>query len=423
LPGAAGVTAIATFRVCLITEIFHPEDQGGQGQHAFELAARLRARGVDVTVLTRRVFEATPRGESTGQGIRVVRLEPPGLLKGRGWHAVWPSLRFLSGVFFALVRGRASFDVFLVHGVKGILLPTVLAARLFGKRCVIKIDALEELENGVARESIERMGLAANSFVLRTWTRLRDALLRRADAVIAISSELADALRARGLTPTQVRRIPNGIDLRRWLDDRPGKAALRQRLSLPDQTLVTYAGRLSRAKGLVMLVKVWQRVAASYPHVHLLLIGSGDRSFDGCESELRALVQQAGLERRVTFVGHVDTVPDYLRASDLFVVCSESEGFGLSLIEAMAVGLPCISTAVGAAPEVIRHRESGWLIPVNDAHALHRALEDALHSHAQWPVLGAEGRRAVVERFDLDEVVERYLALFQTLVRTRAGRA
>jgi glycosyltransferase involved in cell wall biosynthesis len=423
LPGAAGASAVSAHRVCLVTEIFHPEDQGGQGRQAFELAQRLSARGVDVTVLTRRVFPATPPGDSQEAGIPIIRLEPPGLLKGRGWSALWPTLRFLSAVLLTLIRLHRRFDVFLVHGVKGILLPTLLAARLLRKRCVVKVDAIEELENGIARESVARMGIEPDSFLVRTWTGLRDELLRRADAVIAISDELATALAARGLRSDRVMRIPNGIDLRRWLSDVHVKSELRARLSLPDQVLVTYCGRLSRAKGLLMLVEIWQRIAARHPEAHLLLVGSGERSFDGCEPELRAAVRKAGLEDRVTFVGQVEIVPDYLRASDLFVLCSESEGFGLSLIEAMAVGLPCISTAVGAAPEVIKHRQSGWLVPVNDAQALSQSLEDALTSREQWPQFGAEGRRAVVERFDLDAVVARYLRLFQRLARAGVGRA
>jgi glycosyltransferase involved in cell wall biosynthesis len=423
LPGAAGASSGLAHRVCLVTDIFHPEDQGGQGRQAFELARRLRSRGVDVTVLTRRVFPSTPRGDAEEAGIPIIRLEPPGLVKGRGWSAVWPTARFLSAVLFTLIRFRSRFDVFLVHGVKGILLPTNLATRLLHKRCVVKVDAIEELENGIASESVARMGIEPDSLVVRTWTRWRDALLRRADAVIAISDELAAALAARGVRSDRILRIPNGIDLGLWLGDVHAKSELRARLSLPDRVLVTYCGRLSRAKGLLMLVEVWQRIAANHPEAHLLLIGSGDRSFDGCEPELRAAVSKAGLEDRVTFVGHVEIVPDYLRASDLFVLCSESEGFGLSLIEAMAVGLPCISTAVGAAPEVIRHRQSGWLVPVNDAQALAQALDDALANREQWSQLGAAGRRAVVERFDLDAIAARYLRLFQRLARAGVSRA
>ena len=117
------------------------------------------ARGVDVIVLTRRVFASTPRGESIEQGVRVIRIEPCGLLKRGGWHAVWPSLRYLTGIFLTLIGLRGRVDLLLVHGAKGILLPTLLAARLLRKRSVIKIDALEELENGVASESVARMGL------------------------------------------------------------------------------------------------------------------------------------------------------------------------------------------------------------------------------------------------------------------------
>ena len=91
MPGAAGGSKVAGYGVCLVTEIFHPEDQGGQGQQAFALAKRLRASDVDITVITRRNFDITPHGEATEEGVRIVRLEPPGLFKGRGWRAVWPT--------------------------------------------------------------------------------------------------------------------------------------------------------------------------------------------------------------------------------------------------------------------------------------------------------------------------------------------
>jgi glycosyltransferase involved in cell wall biosynthesis len=125
----------------------------------------------------------------------------------------------------------------------------------------------------------------------------------------------------------------------------------RRRLLLPDGLLAIYTGRLSRAKGLLMLLEVWTPIARAHPDVHLILVGSGERSFDGCEQELREHVRRNDLQSRVTFTGHVENVAEYLHASDLFVSCSDSEGFGLSLVEAMAAERPCVSTSVGVAPE------------------------------------------------------------------------
>jgi glycosyltransferase involved in cell wall biosynthesis len=407
-------------RICLLTEIFHPEDQGGQGQQAFDLARRIRGRGIEVMVATRRNFDSSA-SRDTIEGIEVTRLDPTGLLKGAGWAAVVPTFAFLGRLLIYLVRSRRRYDLVLVQGVKGILIPAVFASRMLGKSCVVKVDAVAELEQELTPESLQRMGLSERSITVRVWSRFRDWLLRRADAVIAISAELGAAIAKHCGPSARVERIPNGIDLRRWPAATTDKSGLRRRLGLPDGVLLTYTGRLSRGKGLLPLLQVWQQVAPRYSRAHLVLVGSGDRSFDGCESELRAYVEQNGLGACVIFTGQVDNVVDYLCASDLFVLSSRAEGFGLSLAEAMAVGLPCISTAVGIAPELMPTRDSGWLVAVDDAQAMRSAIEEALATPASWPAIGAAGRRAVMSQFDLDEVTDRYIALFRSLMpATRA---
>jgi glycosyltransferase involved in cell wall biosynthesis/O-antigen/teichoic acid export membrane protein len=403
---------VETARVCLVTEIFHPEDQGGQGRQAFALARRLRAHGAIVSVATRRNFAASGSSEEIA-GIGITRLPPPGLFKGKGWHAVPPTLWFLAMLFLHLVRRREDYEVILVQGVKAVLIPTLLAARLLGKRCIVKVDAVAELEQELTPESLALMKLREGATIVRLWARLRDALLRRAHATVAISSEIEAALTRRLGNHGRVVRIPNGLELDEV--SRCDRQELRRRLMLPDGLLAIYTGRLSRAKGLLMLLEVWTRIAREHPDVHLVLVGSGERSFDGCEQELREYVRRNDLELRVTFTGHVENVAEYLHASDLFVSCSDSEGFGLSLVEAMAAELPCVSTTVGVAPEVIRHGHNGWLVPVRDPAALSASLQQAIEQRATLPSIGAAARRAVASRFHIDEVARRYLDLFREI--------
>lgn len=405
-----------TSRICLVTEIFHPEDQGGQGRQAFALARRVSALGAAVTVVTRRNFVASVASEVI-DGIEIKRLAPTGLLKGKGWRAIPPTLWFLALLLLHLVRRRQSYDVILVQGVKAVLIPTLLAASLLDKRCIVKVDAVAELEQELTPESLARMKLREGASIVRVWARLRDALLRKADATVAISAEIESALRRRVGSAARVVRIPNGIEFREG-SAAGDRAQLRRRLGLPEGLLVIYTGRLSRAKGLPMLLEVWTQIAGEYPDAHLVLVGSGDRSFDGCEQELREQVRAAQLDSRVTFTGQVENVDDYLHASDLFVLCSESEGFGLSLVEAMVAGLPCISTRVGVVPEVIRHGQEGWLLPVRDPSALGAALRDALSRRATLPAIGAAARRAVARQFDIDEVARRYVDVCDEIRQT-----
>ena len=406
-------------RICLVTEIFHPEDQGGQGRQAFALARSMSAQGAVVSVATRHNF-ATSTAREVIDGIRISRLAPTGLLKGKGWRAIPPTLLFLTLLLLHLVRQRRSYDVMLVQGVKAVLIPTALVAWLLRKRCIVKVDAVAELEQELTPESLAQMKLREGAALVRYWARLRDALRRRAPATVAISAEIEAALTRRVGSAARVVRIPNGLALRDSSVPRSERAPLRRRLRLPDGLLVIFTGRLSRAKGLPMLIEVWSQIAREHADAHLVLVGSGDRSFDGCEQELRDYIRTAQIDSRVTLTGHVENVHDYLQASDLFVSSSESEGFGLSLVEAMAAGLPCVSTAVGVAPEVIRDRREGWLIPVRDPAALSAALHDALDQRSALPAIGAAARRAVASRFDIDEVARRYLEVCREVVRTSA---
>jgi glycosyltransferase involved in cell wall biosynthesis len=315
-------------------------------------------------------------------------------------------------LWFELMRSARHYDVLVVGGVKAILLPPLLVAWLLGKRIFVRVDATGEIEHAITPESLGKMGLRADSRLVRTWSQLRRRLLLRAEGIIALSTDVRAALLRQGIPLARIFDIPNGIDMTRCCPvSRSQQAALRTKLGLPAGPLFIYAGRLSRAKGLPLLIDAWQRVAAEHPNAHLLLIGSGRGSFDDCEAELRAVSSCPALVGRLTFTGHVENAHGYLQASDVFVTCSESEGFGLALIEAMACGLPCISTPVGVAPEVIDPGHNGLLVRVGDCDELHAALSSMLAQQASWPVLGAAARTVVAARYALEQVVSQYGAL------------
>jgi len=404
---------MAAPRVCIVSEIFHPEDQGGQGRQAFELARHLIHQGVHVRVVTRRNFDVSTRHEVI-DGVDITLLSPTGLLKGRGWAAIPRTLHFFAGLFVNLVRHRAAYDVLFVQGVKGILIPIFAATALCRKPYVVKIDAMSELEHALTPESLARMGLSGTSRLARIWSRTRDALLGRAAAVVAISGEIEAELRRRLGPSRPVIRVPNGVALSGVASKRT-KAELRRDLAQPAGDLVIYTGRLSRAKGLLTLLQAWTQVARHHPQAHLVLVGGGDRSFDNCEEQLRSHVAAEGLQARVSFLGHVPDVTPYLAASDLFIQCSESEGFGMSLIEAMAAGLPSISTPVGIAPEVIVQDNNGWLAPIGDAPAVAAVIEQAFAQRTRWGEMSKLARAAVQSKFEFDTVAARYLELFKRM--------
>jgi glycosyltransferase involved in cell wall biosynthesis len=261
-----------------------------------------------------------------------------------------------------------------------------------------------------------------NNFVGRRLSRFlqraQTAALSGADRIIAISDDISGVLLRAGCRPSSIVKIPNAIDLKKFsplpLEE---KALLRQRLGFSaDRTLVLYAGRLSRAKGLMMLMQTWPPLTAADPSLLLVLVGSGRDSWDNCESDIAEFVRANELDGHVAQVGHSDRVHEYLQAADLFVSPSDYEGFGLAIVEALACALPVVSTSVGVAPQVMRQGENGFLCPPKDSRALGDALALALAQRARWPEIGRLARNAVMQ-FGMAQVIDQYVALCSDLLR------
>ena len=224
---------------------------------------------------------------------------------------------------------------------------------------------------------------------------------RSADRVICVS-QAAAALRAReGVPPRHIRAIWNGIDLARFLYCGPqpgGPTALVARLT-PEKDV----GTLLRATSLVV-----QRD----PSFRLEIAGDGE-----CGPALRQLTTELKLERHVRFLGTVRDVAPLLGRARLFVLPSLTEGISLSLLEAMAHGLPVIATRVGGNAEVIRPDETGLLVPPRAPAELADAILRVVTDPDLGRRLGLAGRRRVEEHFNVRTMVARYEALYDELGR------
>ena len=421
LPVRTGPQVDGTPRICFLAEAF-PPIPGGQEIHAYELATRLAAAGAPLFVLTRLLDPASPTDERLG-AVRVQRFPPVGNLQGAGWRAVGKNLKVLGRALILLDRLAPSYDLILVSGLRLLSMPALLVAMIRGKRCVIKSESPSEFWQRplVGAERVRWAGLltVVRRILLRSASAVRTPLVRRADAVVAISAEIRDHWLALGVDPAKIRTIPNGVDVVRFHPvSESVKGELRRRLGLPaDRLLLTYTGRLSAAKGVLGLAEVWEEVSRTHPEAHLVLVGSGEHSVDDCECALKDLIGTRRLADRTTLTGRVDNVHEYLQASDLFVFPSEHEGFSLALVEALACGLPALVTRVGAAAEVIDSPRSGVLIPPKDRDALRLGLLTLLEHRSEWVAMGARARETIVERYGFDAVVDQYLRLFRELHR------
>jgi glycosyltransferase involved in cell wall biosynthesis len=391
---------------------------GGGETQARALAEGLAERGWGVSVLTRRSDAALERIEAYGP-VTVRRLPPVGSHHLKKWG-------LLLTATWALFRLRRSYDVVIVSGFRLLGIPAVLARRCFGKPCILKADSLGEMSGDYFAAGLAKLRLRPTSPPFRLFLAIRNRLLRSADRFVAISSVIASELTAGRIGADRIERIPNGVDTGRFRPpDSPNlKQALRSRLELPaEAAIAVYTGRLVSYKGLPLLLRVWREIHRGRPEALLVLVGTGGLDIHSCEKELERFVRENDLTRAVQFTGAVTNVHEYLQAADTFVLPTENEAFGISLIEAMASGLPVISTRVGGIKDVLRHEQNGLLVDAGDEAQLRAALLRLLEDRQLAQRIAAAARRDTESHYANERVVDLYANLIEHLLDIRDGPA
>lgn len=203
-------------------------------------------------------------------------------------------------------------------------------------------------------------------------TRLTSLL---ATKVICVSESVAEEAVCFGAARAKI-AVRNNPRPARSADRGPDRTAARASFGFSDADYVIVAvGHTVPVKGWDVLLKAFGEVARAVPSARLLLAGSHTAPVEvACHQQLLALCAEQQVRDRVTFTGHLPDVRAVLRAADVFVLPSRSEGNSYSLLEALDAGLPCVATTVGAAPQMIKDGVNGHLVPRLDAARLAKAL-------------------------------------------------
>jgi N-acetyl-alpha-D-glucosaminyl L-malate synthase BshA len=232
--------------------------------------------------------------------------------------------------------------------------------------------------------------------------------IQQSDGVTAVSESLkADTYRELGVTH-DIRVIPNFLDCS--VHRRVAVADLRRRFASDDEKLVTHVSNFRPVKRVVAAVEIFAQIRREVS-ARLLMAGDGPEMGEAVQ-RTRAL----GLANDVHFVGEQDQVLSLLSISDVFLLPSAQESFGLAALEAMACEVPVIASRVGGLPEVITHEENGFLLAPDDIEGMARAAirvltDDRLHRR----VAGA-ARRTVHQRFCDVKIVPIYEAYYQEIL-------
>jgi L-malate glycosyltransferase len=237
---------------------------------------------------------------------------------------------------------------------------------------------------------------------------------RLADHVNAVCQFSARSLSEKdGFAAHRIEVIENGVDLPRYAHNLD-RRTLRLSLGLdPERRYVTTVARFHPVKDHRTLLRAFATVARARTDADLLLVGDGELRHD-----LERLASELGIGERVRFLGVRDDVAQLLLASDVFTLTSLSEAASITLLEAMACGLPVVVTAVGGNPEIVRDGIDGLLAPRSDAPSITTALLRLLDDTAFADRLGQSGAERVKASFQLDTTIRRYYELYTG----RAGR-
>ena len=239
--------------------------------------------------------------------------------------------------------------------------------------------------------------------------RTKDRLLFRlanlkTSRVVGVSEDAA-AL-CRGEDPwaaSKTKVIWNGIDTSRFVFRGPAAAPI-----------AISVARLSPEKDFPTLLHAVALVVREVPDFKLMMIGNGAE-----RSKLEALTHTLGIGPNVEFLGERADVPELLAKAGFFVSSSKSEGISLTILEAMAVGLPVVTTRVGGNPEIVLEGQTGHLVPDQNPAALAAAMLQMLAQRDAWPAMGQLGRQRVEQQFEIRTMVRQYEELYTEVLGAR----
>jgi glycosyltransferase involved in cell wall biosynthesis len=262
-------------------------------------------------------------------------------------------------------------------------------------------------------------GFISNDLKLRAYNSLDRFILRFADKVIAVSDEIKQQLVRSGIEGRRIEVLLNAVHAHpRGEQASAHRAAKRKFLNVRDsEWIVGYIGRLSPEKGVKNLIRAGSMLVESGAPLKIVIIGDGPEL-----PELTALVDQCGLASRVIFVGFQSDTSSWMPALDVLCLPSFTEGTPMSLLEAMAHGLPVVASAVGGIPSIIQSGHNGILVSPNQPEELSQALarlfeDDSLRKRV------SEGALKTIEKdHNIDQWTRRIEDQYERLSRDQMSR-
>ena len=365
---------------------------GGYERAAERLSAELVRLGHEVTVIAERRDRSWPAREQQ-DSVMVRRL----------WCLYRPHFHHLTSLtvfaLFLFTQGRR-FDVWHIHQYGPHAVLAVVLGKLLHRPVVLKLT--NSKDQGI-QQVIAGMPLAAS---VRAW-------LLGIDAVVATTQETRAEAEMFGIQADRVYLVGNGVDTQifypRSHEERLG---LRRQLCVDADGIVVFVGRLSKEKNPDGLLRAWQLALPSLTAGwKLVFVGDGPM-----RGELEALVDQERIRDTVLFTGMQTNVESWLGAADVYVLPSHNEGLANTLLEAMASGLPVVTTRVSGVPETVEEAGAGLVVDVGQEDQLADALTRLANDSSLRSQMGRAGRTVILKTYSINHVAALHERLYDKLL-------
>ena len=250
-------------------------------------------------------------------------------------------------------------------------------------------------------------GFSRSSFIERTSKKfIRDYVrnrYNRCDLLMVPSLEFKRVLKSKGIT-TRMKVVPMGIDTRSFKPAKSRRNAKRNVGIDPNKTIIGYVGRIGKEKDLPTLHEAFMILKKKFPEIILMIVGEGSR-----KEEQRLYGED------IMKLGRIDNVIPYLQAMDVYVLPSLTETSSLSTMEAMACGLPVVTTKAGSLAKYIKSGVNGYHFPMQDAEALYRILASLIDNPKHAKEVGKAARKKIMQSFKWKDTEKKIIGIIKGL--------
>lgn len=368
--------------ICIITPFFN---EYPNAMASAEKMAKTFAQHHTVTVLTSRTYNAAAFEKT--DGATITRLP--------AWYIPEPAnYVFTRGLLRAIWKQRKTTDIFIINKYMWPVSWSIIFLKLLHKPVIVCVDAFQGYD-----------WWSWSKFVnIIMWTYARTigwVVLKLADRVILFHEGLE--VRAKQLR-LQYQVIHNGINPETFVNAKPAVDIQKD----PNEVIVTYIGRLDKIKGYLDFLVVAKIISTNANNVKFLVVGN---------THNRDEVLKKYQSDKIVFTGVRKDIPSILASSDILVLPTYGDGLPNVIMEAMAAGLPTISTNVNGIPYLIDDGETGIVIAPRDAAALEAAITTLIASSELRISYGKAAQKKVFKEFNWDKIIEQYSVLFTELTR------